>query len=239
MDLNILHSKIKAALPSDAQSSKGIELAASEPKSCWTVDTDGLLHYDNCIWVSNSETLYLDILRNCHNHVLASYFGYNRTLKLACCNYTWPNIHTFVQDYCNSCITCKQNKALQHCPYGLLKPLPVPDYLWHSISMDFIQQLLPSNNYTVILVVVDRASKQAVFIPTDDNVTSEQVAKLFLIHVFLKHGVPSHVTSDHKTEFVAQFFCPLAELLNITLYFTSGYHPEADSQTECANQTLK
>jgi hypothetical protein len=88
-------------------------------------------------------------------------------------------------------------------------------------------------------VVVDRKSKQAVFIPTDDNVTSEQVAKLFLIHVFSKHGVPSHITSDRGTEFVAQFFRSLAELLNITLHFTSGYHPEADGQTEHTNQTLE
>jgi IS30 family transposase len=105
--------------------------------------------------------------------------------------------------------------------------------------MDFIEQLLPSNNSTAILVVVDRASKQAVFISTDNNVTSEQVEKLFLIHVFSKHDVPSHVTSDRGTEFVAQFFCSLAELLNITLHFTSGYHPEADGQTEHTNQTLK
>jgi hypothetical protein len=92
MDLNILHSKIKAALPLDAQSIKGIELAASEPESRWTVDTDGLLHYDNCIWVPDSETLCLDILRNCHDHVLAGHFGQNRTLELVRHNYTWPNI---------------------------------------------------------------------------------------------------------------------------------------------------
>ena len=155
MDLNTLHLRIKAALPSDAQSIKGIELAASEPESRWTMDTDGLLRYDNRIWVPDTETLCLDVLQNCHDHVLAGYFGQNWTLELVRRNYTCLNIHTFVRDYCNSCVTCKRNKAPRHRLYGLLKPLPVPDRPWHSISMDFIEELPPSNNYTAILVVVD------------------------------------------------------------------------------------
>ena len=105
MDLNTLHSRIKAALPSDAQSIKGIELAASEPESRGTMDTDGLLRYDNHIWVPDTETLRLDVLRNCHDHVLAGHFGQNWTLELVRHNYTWPNIRTFVRDYCNSCVT--------------------------------------------------------------------------------------------------------------------------------------
>jgi hypothetical protein len=78
-----------------------------------------------------------------------------------------------------------------------------------------------------------------IFIPTHDTIASKQVSKLFLIHVFSKHGVPSHVTSDRGVEFVAQFFQSLAKLLDMTLHTTSGYHPEADSQTEQTNQTLE
>src|SRR5260221_13272910 len=66
-----------------------------------------------------------------------------------------------------------------------------------------------------------------------------QVAQLFLTHVFLKHGIPGHVTSNHGAEFVSHFFCSLASLLNMKLHFTSGYHPEGDGQTECINQVLE
>ena len=62
--------------------------------------------------------------------------------------------------------------------------------------MDFIEQLPSSSGLTATLIVVDRLSKQAIFVPTYDTITSPQLAQLFLLHIFSKHGVPSHVTSD-------------------------------------------
>src|ERR1700683_278690 len=87
--------------------------------------------------------------------------------------------------------------------------------------MDFIEQLPPSLGFTTILVVVDRLSKQAIFIPTHDTITSMQLIQLFILHVFSKHGVPSHVTSDRRTEFVSHFFRSLRKALDIKLHFTS------------------
>jgi len=105
--------------------------------------------------------------------------------------------------------------------------------------MDFIEQLPSSTSFTAILVVVDQLSKQAIFIPTHDTITSPELAKLFLLHVFSKHGVPTHVTSDHGTKFASHFFRSLGKALDMRLHFTSGYHPEGNGQTERSNQTLK
>ena len=98
--------------------------------------------------------------------------------------------------------------------------------------MDFIEKLPDSDGFNSILVIVDRASKQSIFIPTDVTITSERLAELFVIHVFSKHGVPNHVTSDRGSEFVSAFFRALGQALSMELHFTSGYHPEADGQTE-------
>src|SRR6266404_1558671 len=105
--------------------------------------------------------------------------------------------------------------------------------------MDFIEQLPASEGFSAILVVVNRLTKQAIFIPSHDTVNAPQVAQLFLTHVFSKHGVPSHVTSDQGSEFVSHFFRSLGKLLQMRLHFTSGYHPEGDRQTERANQVLE
>jgi len=61
------------------------------------------------------------------------------------------------------------------------------------------------------------------------------LAELFIKHVFSKHGIPSHVISDRGTEFMSKFFRLLANALEMRLHFTSGYHPEADGQTEYTN----
>ena len=92
--------------------------------------------------------------------------------------------------------------------------------------MDFIEQLPSSSGFTAILVVVDWLCKQAIFVPTYDTITSPQLAQLFLLHIFSKHGVPSHVTSDQGTKFISYFFCSLRTALAMKLHFTSGYHPE-------------
>ena len=64
-------------------------------------------------------------------------------------------------------------------------------------------------------------------------------AHLFILHVFSKYGVPSHVTSDRDLEFVSNFFRSLGTALDMQLHFTSGYHSEGDGQTECTNQMLE
>jgi len=72
--------------------------------------------------------------------------------------------------------------------------------------MDFIEKLLSSSRFDTILVIVDRLTKQAIFIPAHDTIMSMDLARLFVLHVFSKHGVPSHVTSDRGLEFVSNFF---------------------------------
>src|SRR5882724_1010241 len=100
------------------------------------------------------------------------------------------------------------------------------------ISMDFIEKLPPSSDYTTILVIVDHLSKQSLLIPTHDTIMSLQLAQLFILHVFSKHGVPSHITSNHSMEFVSHFFQSLGTTLDMKLHFTSGYHPKGDGQTK-------
>src|SRR5258705_10592317 len=105
--------------------------------------------------------------------------------------------------------------------------------------MDFIKQLPSSEGFTAILVIVDRLTKQLLFIPYHDMVDAPQLAQLFLTHIFSKHGALGHVTSNCSTEFMSHFFHSLGSLLSMKLHFTSGYHPEGDGQMEWINQVLE
>jgi hypothetical protein len=62
--------------------------------------------------------------------------------------------------------------------------------------MDFIEKLPASSGFTSILVIVDRLSKQGIFILTFNMITSAQLTQLFVLHIFAKHRVPSHITSN-------------------------------------------
>ena len=60
-------------------------------------------------------------------------------------------------------------------PQGELTPNEIPARPWQIISMDLITQLLDSQGYDSILVVVDRFSKMMHTMPTTTTVTAEVV----------------------------------------------------------------
>jgi len=235
MDVEQLHADIRTAYDADPQTSAHL-LQPADLK--WTI-SDGLLLLNDRIYVPDAADLRLRVMKHMHDHPLSGHLGQNKTLELVRREYVWPGMRSFIKDYCNSCTVCKRSKTPRHKPYGLLKQLPIPARPWNSISMDFIEHLPPSLGYTAILVIVDRLTKQGLFIPTFDTITSAQLAELFVLHVFSKHGVPSHCTSDRGSEFVSHFFRSLGAALDMKLHFTSGYHPQGDGQTERVNQTLE
>src|SRR5258708_31040224 len=183
--------------------------------------------------------LWLHTICDHHDHPTAGHFRETKTTELVCCKFHWPSLRCMVKDYVRSCTSCTCTKAPHHKPYSLLKQLPIPSQPWESISMDFIKQLPSSEGFTAILVIVDRLTKQLLFIPTHNMVDAPQLAQLFLTHIFSKHGALGHVTSDCSTEFMSHFFCSLRSLLSMKLHFTSGYHLEGDGQTEWINQVLE
>ena len=236
VDVEQLHKDILTALPADSVTQSHL---LDTSNSRWSMDSAGLLCLDNRIYVPDTNDLHLRVLCYKHDHLLAGHFGQNCTLELVHHKYTWPGVHTFVKDYissCTSCTSCGCAKAPRHRPYSLLKQLPIPACPWHSISMDFIKQLPSSNGFSSILIIVNHLLKQGIFIPTYDTITSPEIAKLFIVHMFSKHGVPSHITSDRGLEFVSHFFRSLGKALRMTLHFTSGYHPEGDGQTNVMHQ---
>ena len=87
-----------------------------------------------------------------------------------------------VRRYVKSWHTCSRSKASREKYNGLLKPLPVPERRWRDISVDFIVELPESQDYTNIMVVVDRLSKMKHFIPCN-KIDAPTVAKLFLHYI--------------------------------------------------------
>jgi Integrase zinc binding domain len=239
MDIEELQKDILTTYDTDAAVQSSCADSDNSKYLCWSVDNVGFIRIDQRILVPESRDLYLCVLQSFHDHPVSEHFGVNKTLSVIRQEYTWPNIQEFVADYVKSCTTCARSKAKRHKPYGLLRQLPILLRPLESISMDLIEQLPDSEGFTTILVVVDHFTKQALFIPTHDTITSAQLAEIFIIHVFSKHGVLSHVTSDRGSEFVSCFFRSLGKALNMKLHFTLGCHPEGDRQMEHVNQTLE
>ena len=84
-------------------------------------------------------------------------------------------------------------------------PIQAPAECWHTISADWITGLPLSKSCDAILVVVDKLSKRAKYIPTQTNADAPETARLFFDHVVRHHGLPSVIISDRDPKFTSNF----------------------------------
>jgi transposase InsO family protein len=202
-------------------------------------ERDGLLYVNNQLYVPDNDLLRLDTIRSCHDHILAGHPGRAKTLELLTRTFFWPGIRRFTNRYVRNCQVCARAKAPRHAPYGYLKSLEVPQRRWQSISMDFITGLPVSEGYDSILVVVDRLSKMAHFLPVHTSMTALDLAKVLIRHVWKLHGSPEDIISDRGSLFTSSFWKTLCEQLRIKRSPSTAFHPETDGQTERVNAILE
>ena len=179
------------------------------------------------------------ILQECHDKTLVGHPGSRKTFQFVNRTYWWPSIRKDVNDYVQSCDICSRAKPIRMKPAGLLQPLPTAPRPWFSISMDFITDLPPVDGYDSILVIVDRFSKMAHFIPCTKTITSTGLSTLFINNIVRIHGLPNDIVSNQGPQFNSQFWNATLKNLNIQCNLSSAFHPQSDGQMERTNQTLE
>ncbi|GBG92291.1 hypothetical protein CBR_g55060 [Chara braunii] len=135
---------------------------------------------------------------------------------------------------------CQRTKVHRHKPYGLLRPLPIPDGPGESISIDFTDMgKLSEAGNSQVMVIVDRFSKFLNLIPLPPHAPTELVIEEFHQQYILQSGVPKTIVSDRDTRFISKDWKDFtSQMYDIKLNKTSGRHPEANGLAEEINQTV-
>lgn len=107
------------------------------------------------------------------------------------------------------------------------------------MTLDFIEGLPKSFGNNCILVVVDKYSKYAHFLPLSHPFIAFQVALTYMNNVFKLHGLLTAMVSDRDKVFTSHIWKELFKLFNIDLQMGSAYHPQTHGQTETVNQYLE
>ncbi|GJW65300.1 putative reverse transcriptase domain-containing protein [Tanacetum coccineum] len=116
--------------------------------------------------------------------------------------------------YVGKCLTCSRVKAECQKPSGLLVQPEIPVWKWERITMDFITKLpKTSNGHDTIWVIVDRLTKSAHFIPTQETGSMETLIRMYIKEIVSRHGVPISIISDHDTHFTSRFWQSLQSAL--------------------------
>ena len=122
----------------------------------------------------------------------------------------------------------------------LVQPLPILEWKWDVISMDFITGLPKSKKKNdSIFVVVEKLSKVAHLIPVKSTYKEVHIADIFLKEIFRLHGIPKETILDRDTKFTEKFWRSLFFGLEMQLKFSNAYHPQTDDQTERVNQIVE
>lgn len=208
---------------------------------CWSTSENGALLYKGKIFAP--EGTRLQILQTCHDDPLAGHFGFKRTLQGIQREFYWPGMRKYVKDYVRTCQACLRAKSTRHARYGTLQALPIPDKIWEDISMDMITDLPPSKlmgrTHDSILVIIDRLSKMAHYIPISKKLTAAGLAEVFLREVIRLHGPPKSIVSDRGPIFTSAYWSTFAQWLGTKRLLSTAFHPQTDGQTERQNQTLE
>lgn len=237
-DTSPLLDDIRQALASDPTLSTLIDQASHGQAEGYEIQ-DGLLRLRGRVCVPNQQALRVAILRQAHDGHSAGHLGRDKTLKLVSRDFHWPGLRSFVAEYVKSCPRCQRTKAPRHAPYGRLQPLPIPTRPWLSISMDHIVDLPFSRGHNAILVVVDRHSKQAHFIPARTTDTASDLARQFVDRIYRLHGLPADIVSDRGSLFRSHWWTAVLKQLRIHPNLSTAHHPQTDGQTERVNQVLE
>ena len=146
-------------------------------------EKDGLLYYDERLYVPRTSQLRKELLKECHDSVWAGHPGQHRTRALVEKSFYWKHLHVDIEEYVCTCLICQQDKSRSQKKAGLLHPLSITERPWVSVSMEFITQLPKAQGFNGIFMVVDRFSKYATFMPMKLQCKATDVAKLFFRHV--------------------------------------------------------
>ena len=144
-----------------------------------------------------------------------------------------------VKQYVKGCEHCQANKPDRQKKTNQLHPNEVPNIPWDTISIDIVGPLPTSKGYNGVLVIVNRFSKVAQYLPINIEISSQGVVQILWDRVFKDVGLPKKVLSDRGPQFVLNFMKELCLRLGIERNPSTAYHPQTDGQTKQTNQEME
>ena len=145
-----------------------------------------------------------------------------------------------VAEFVSKCLVCQEVKAERQKPSRLLQPLPIPEWKWEHITMNFVFKLpRTQRRHDGIWVIVDRLTKSAHFLAVKETFSLQRLAELFIREIVRLHGVPVSIVSNRNACFTSKFWRSLQQALGTKLHFSTAFHPQTDGQSERTIQTLE
>ena len=171
--------------------------------------------------------------------------GVKGSLKIIKQRYYWPDMDRCIRRWCAECIRCQEAKITRHTK-APVHSFELPSDRFQSVHIDLVGPLPPTKEssdmytkpYKYLLTCIDRTTKWIEAIPLAE-ITASAVASAFLTGWISRFGVPLHVITDRGTQFEAELFSELSQLIGFHRLRTTSYHPQANGAIERVHRTIK
>ena len=171
--------------------------------------------------------------------------GIHGTLKLIKTRYFWPDIDRDIRKRCKECIPCQQSKIQRHTK-SPVQEFQLPCTRFQAVHIDIVGPLPPVkqhgaaylSSYRYLLTCIDRTTRWIEAIPLSD-ITASSVAAAFLSGWVARFGVPLFVVTDRGTQFEAELFNELSQLIGFHRLRTTAYHAQTNGKIERTHRTIK
>lgn len=152
----------------------------------------------------------------------------------------WTNMKFTLEQYVRNCHECARSHPPRDKTPGFLKPLPIPDRPFQHLTMDFMSYPVnakgdirkDSQGYDTVFVVMDRLSKKSISISCYKTCNSQDLAQLFLTHVWRHQGFPESIVSDRGPQFLSAFWDEVCKVVGTKIKLSTAFHSQTDGQTE-------
>lgn len=217
-----------------------IGMAKSLPKyKCFSVDAKDTLFFEDRLVVPNGD-LRKVIMEEAHNSLLSIHPGSSKMYQDLKQTFWWTHMKREIAQFVNKCDVCRRVKAGHQRPAGIFHPLPIPEWKFDHIKMDFVTWFPKSKKGNdAIFVVIDKLSKVAHFLPVKESISAAQLAELYTSRIVSLHDVPMMISSDRGSIFTSKFWESIQSAMGTMIRFSTTFHPQTSGQVERVNQVLE
>ncbi len=209
-------------------------------KNCRTQNE--ILYHDSQLWVSFNELLQMNLIREMHDQSSVDHSDILRTVKVIKRNYYWSFMRKTIDWYIRNCYICQRSKTSRNKSNDLLQPLSISEQRWQDITMNFIIDLSDSSEYSAILMIICRLSKERHYISCitdDEDITVKKTAEMLIQWVYWTHDLSSFIVSDRDSQFTFILWKFLCKRLSIFLRLFIVYYSQINDQSERVNQNVE
>ncbi|GAB2270898.1 hypothetical protein Dimus_038886 [Dionaea muscipula] len=203
-----------------------------EVDSDFTV-SDGLLRFRDRVCVPDDSVLREELMTEAHCFWFSIHPGSTKMYRDLREHFWWSGMKRVIAEFVSRYLTCQQVKIEYQRPTGRLQPLPIPEWKWEHVMINYVSGLpLTRRGHDGVWVIVDRLTKSAHFLAIRITFFLDRLARLYLSEIIRLHGAPIFIVSDRDPRFISKFWGALHKAFRTRLSFSTTYHLQTDGQSE-------